>query len=116
MVCKWLKTQFAKAERLVRSWGLKGKSYSATPEYQAKLRKLFTTVPYRLDTNFAKMDRIVHPEIEAFKNRIYHTDFHGMTIGQWNRLLARGEEATIRQMLDERFQISDVGQPVVASG
>jgi hypothetical protein len=54
------------------------------PEYQAKPRKLFTTVPYRLDTNFAKLDRIVHPEIEAFKNRIYNTDFHGMTIGQWN--------------------------------
>ena len=105
--------QFAKAEKLVRSWGSKGKLYLPTPEYQAKLRKLFTTVPYRLDTNFAKMDRIVHPEIEAFKNRIYDTDFHGMTIGQWNRLLSRGGETTIRQILAEKFQIYDVGQPVV---
>jgi hypothetical protein len=105
--------QFAKAERLVRSWGPKGKSYLPTPEYQAKLRKLFTTVPYRLDTNFAKMDRIIHPEIEAFKHRIHNMDFHGMTVGQWNRLLSRGGETTIRQILAEKFQIHDVGQPVV---
>lgn len=105
--------QFAKAERLVRSWGPRGKLYSPTPEYQARLRKLFTTVPYRLDTNFAKLDRIVHPEIEAFKQRIYNTDFHGLTIGQWNRLLLRGGETTIRQKLAERLQIRDIGQPVV---
>ena len=69
--------------------------------------------PYRLDTNFAKMDRIVHGDIEAFKDRVYKTVFHGRTIGAWNRLLSKGDDDLIRRELANRFDIRDVGQPVV---
>lgn len=106
-------TQFTKAQKIVAKWGAEGRVYQPTPEYQVQLRKLIANFKYRLDTNFAKMDRIVHPEIEAFKNSIYNTNFHGIPIGAWNRLLSRGGEENIRRTLAEKFQIRDVGQPVV---
>lgn len=105
--------QFKEAQEFVESWGQGKKAYLPTPEYQALLHELQNRFPYRLDTNFAKMDRIVHPEIEAFKNRIYNTQLHGKTIGAWNRLLSQGSEDLIRQELAERLQITDAGPPVV---
>lgn len=59
------------------------------------------------------MDRIVHPEIEAFKNRVYNKKFHGLTIGAWNRLLSKGDEDLIKYELEARFGIRDEGLPVV---
>lgn len=105
--------QFKKALSFVRKWGAAGTIYQPTPAYQELLRELIARFPYRLDTNFAKMDRIVHADIEAFKDRIYDTTFHGRTIGEWNRLLSKGNEDTIRQELAEHFNIRDEGQPVV---
>lgn len=105
--------QFKEAQEVVEHWGQGKKAYLPTPEYQALVRELLVRYTYRLDTNFAKMDRIVHPEIEAFKNQIYNTQFHGKTIGAWNRLLSQGSEDVIRQELAERLQITDAGPPVV---
>ena len=65
-----------KRKRLFRS-GPKGTAYPPTAAYQLLLRELITRFPYRLDTNFAKMDRIMHAEIEAFKDRVNRTVFHG---------------------------------------
>jgi len=103
-----------KAEALAHcaSWGEGGTTYVPTPTYQQQLRELIAQYPYRLDTNFAKMDRIVHPEIESFKSRVHATRFHGRTIGAWNRLLCRGSSDVIKRELSERFQIGDDG-PVV---
>jgi hypothetical protein len=105
--------QFLKAQEVVASWGPNGTIYLPTPDYQAWLRELIASFPYRLDTNFAKMDRIVHAEIEAFKSRVYRIRFHGMTIGEWNRLLSRGDEVTIRNELEQRLDIRDIGQSVI---
>jgi hypothetical protein len=69
--------QFEEAKKLVASWGKDGRTYKPTPEYQILLRQLITRYTYRLDTNFAKMDRIVHPGIEAFKRRVLGTTIHG---------------------------------------
>ncbi|MBG5268040.1 hypothetical protein I4970_17855 [Pseudomonas aeruginosa] len=99
--------QFAEAQRLVASWGLNGHHYQPTPEYQALLRQLIQRYPYRLDTNYAKMDRIVHPEIEAFKSWVYQQTIHGMTIYQWNRLLSRGDDQQIRQALEAHLGIRE---------
>jgi hypothetical protein len=106
-------TQFREAQALVASWGPRGTAYLPTPDYQARLRELIARFPYRLDTNFAKMDRIVHAEIEAFKNRVHGTQFHGKSIGEWNRLLSRGAEDLIKDELERRFDIRDDGQSVV---
>lgn len=105
--------QFQEAQALVRQWGPGGEAYLPSSAYQERLRELLNRFPYRLDTNFAKMDRIVHVEIEKFKTRIYGTSFHGQTIGAWNRLLSRGTEESIRKELAERFDIRDEGYPVV---
>jgi hypothetical protein len=105
---------FRRAQRVVDSWGASGKKYAPTRNYQEKLRELTSRFTYRLDTNFAKMDRIVHAEIEAFKDKIYATRYHGRTVGAWNRLLSRGSDADMRAALAERFDIRDVGAPVVS--
>lgn len=105
--------QFQEAQQLVASWGAEGKTYSPDAAYQTLLRELIARFPYRLDTNFAKMDRIVHPEIEAFKQRVHNAKFHGHTIGAWNRLLSRGGEAQIKQALAATFNIIDSDEPVV---
>jgi len=105
--------EFQEAKTLVGSWGIDGTKYLPTFEYQARLRQLTARYNYRLDTNFAKMDRIVHTEIEAFKKRVSGTVFHGRTIGGWQRLLSRGDEALIKSELERHFNIRDVGRSVV---
>jgi hypothetical protein len=106
---KWQGTpkQSDEAQRIVESWGREGKKYKPTHEYQALLRQLVNRFPYRLDTNFAKIDRIVHSGIEDFKRRVYGTTIHGLTIAQWNRLLSKGSDAAIRKALEDRFAIKD---------
>ena len=74
--------QFKEAQVLVKMWAGNVRVYLPTAAYQVLLRELIARFPYRLDTNFAKMDRIVHAEIEAFKDRVYKTDFHGHSIGR----------------------------------
>lgn len=102
--------QFMKAKELVVSWGEDGSAYSPAPAHQALLRTLLASFPYRADTNFAKMDRIVHPEIEKFKSRVYGTEFHGKSIGEWNRLLSKGEDWSIKSSLAQHFAIVDDGR------
>lgn len=105
--------QFKDAQMMVEEWGENGKAYLPTPDYQALLRLLLANFPYRLDTNFAKMDRIVHSEIEKFKERVYGTEFNGRTIGYWNRLLSKGDEELIKRELQAHFDIQNEGLPVV---
>lgn len=105
--------QFLEARALVERWGATGTAYLPTAAYQEVLRELIVRFPYRLDTNFAKMDRIVHADIEAFKDRVYKTHFHGRSIGAWNRLLSKGDDELIKRELEERFDIRDEGRPVV---
>ena len=106
---KWQGTskQLEKARKLVRTWGAKGRKYKPTPKYQVLLRQLLSKFPYRLDTNFAKMDRIVHPGIEDFKERVRGTVIHGMSVAQWSRLLSRRSDEAIRHALAERFDIQE---------
>lgn len=105
---KWQGTaaEFEEARKLVAEWGANGCVYKPTAEYQVLSRKLINRFPYRLDTNYAKMDRIVHPGVETFKSRVYGTEIHGLTVLQWSRLL-RGPDGVIRTALAERFDIRE---------
>ena len=78
-----------RATELSNDWGLRRGTYQTSRDYQGRLRELQRSFDYRLDTNFAKMDRIRHPEIENFKQRVLETDFHGMAIKDWYRNLYR---------------------------
>lgn len=97
-----------RANAIVSSWGHNGKNYLTTVEYQHKLEELQGQFTYRLDTNFAKMGRIVHDEINAFEQKIYNTEFKGKKIGEWNKLLSRGNEDVIKAALKEYLEIKDL--------
>lgn len=101
--------QLAQARRLVEGWGPEARRYQPTQEYQRLLRQLFGRFPYRLDTNFAKMDRIVHGGIEDFKQRVLAREVHGLSVSEWSRLLYRGSDEEIRQALEERLDIREEG-------
>lgn len=79
--------QFAAAQKVVVGWGKGGNAYSPTANYQAMVRQLLAQFPYRLDTNYAKMDRIVHAELEKFKTRVCDTVVHGMKVREWEKLI-----------------------------
>lgn len=91
--------QLSKAAELVESWGAGGTMYSPTPEYQSKLRELQGTAVYRLDTNYAKIDRIEHAEIEAFKNRVLGRVFNGKTIKEWSTILSSKDDTALERAL-----------------
>lgn len=97
--------EFLEAQKIVESWGTEEKNYQPTREYQLLLRELLTRYKYRLDTNFAKMDRIRHPGIEEFKKRVYNTEVSGMTVIQWNKLLAGNKEEKIKDILRDYLDI-----------
>lgn len=99
--------EFRKAESVVASWGKDGRKYEPTPEYQARLRELVEGFKYRLDTNYSKMDRIVHPEIEEFKAAVHSLKFHGMTVGEWNQLLIKGSPDALKASLEKQLDIKE---------
>lgn len=99
--------EFLEAQEIVKSWGSEGKFYRPTREYQLHLRELLTRYKYRLDTNFAKMDRIVHPGIEQFKQHVFNIEVSGMTIRQWNKLLSSRKEESIKQGLQNYLEIKE---------
>lgn len=55
-------------------------------EAQAKAIELMTKLTYRLDTNFAKIDRVGNRDVERFKQAIYTDKYLGKTIAQWKAL------------------------------
>jgi hypothetical protein len=104
--------QLRKAEVVVRRWGPNGKDYKPTPEYQARLRELQRRFTYRLDTNYAKMDRIEHAGIEEFKTRIGQEVFHRLTVEQWTRVLTGENDSAIAKAV-EALGITDSGAKVL---
>jgi len=98
--------QLREAEVFVKNWGRSGEIYKPTPQYQTKLRQLFARFPYRLDTNYAKMDRIQHVGLEAFKESIGKKEFYGMSVIEWTRILTSEDDCAIRAAV-ERLGIKD---------
>ena len=95
------KTLFSQAKEFVDSIDGFSYVYKPTPEYHMLLRRIFEKYTYRLDTNYAKIDRIVHPEIESFKSKVLNSILHGNTIGNWGKLFSAGNE----DCLIEQFKL-----------
>ena len=91
------KCNFADAVAEVASWGSSGTTYSPDLDYQRKLRSLYANYVYRLDTNYAKIDRIEHDGIEEFKARVLGSSFCGKTIKQWATLLNSENETLLQR-------------------
>lgn len=84
----------AEAVRDVNSWGSRGLIYDFSPSYQSRLHELRNRYTYRLDTNFAKMDRIQHQGLEDFKSQILSVEFFGYTLQEWsNKAFFKSNEA-----------------------
>jgi hypothetical protein len=65
-----------------------GRLHSApSPEAQALANELMSGFTYRLDTNFAKIDRIDHPAIEELKSRVLARNERGQIVRNWISLL-----------------------------
>ncbi|MDH6103653.1 hypothetical protein NWP18_14670 [Chrysosporum ovalisporum ANA283AFssAo] len=100
-------SEFLEAQKIVDSWGSEAKIYKPTKEYQHLLRELLIRYKYRLDTNFAKIDRIMHPGIEEFKKRVYRVEVCGIPVKQWNRILSSHQQVTIKKSLQEYLGIKE---------
>ncbi len=92
--------QLKKAETEVKRWGENGAEFQPTVKYQRKVKDLLGRYPYRLDTNFAKIDRIKHNDLERFKTRVLHTKINGETVGKWARVMT-SEDSVIEKMIAE---------------
>lgn len=66
--------------------------YSSSTECQEKIKLLFSNFEYREDTNYAKIDRIEHKNIEEFKEHVLTLEYKGATIKEWKRLMIEGNE------------------------
>lgn len=87
------------AKEIVSSWGENHAIYEATPEYQTKLKSLLK-FPYRLDTNYAKIDRIKHVEMESFKSKVMAEQIHGHSLKQWTKLISDDTLSTVKLIKD----------------
>lgn len=99
------KSDLAEAQRIVDDWGEELLKYSPKKEYQDLIKSLQSRFVYRLDTNYAKIDRIEHEEIEAFKTRVENHEYHGKTIRDWSRLISSSDTDSLRAELERLLGI-----------
>jgi hypothetical protein len=98
------KNSFDKAKEFIDLMDDFSYVYEPSPEYQTKIKKLTENFTYRLDTNYAKIDRIDQPEIETFKTKVLNPVFHGITIGNWAKLFSsRDEKSLAEQFIKHLF-------------
>lgn len=69
--------------------------------YQEEMQKIFNRYRYRLDTNFAKIDRIDNESIETFKERVLKTEIEGKAIKDWGRIFSRSSDEQMKNILQE---------------
>lgn len=94
-----------RAKKDIAALGSKMSYYSLEVDFQEELQRLVGKYRYRLDTNFAKIDRIDNEEIESFKEKVLSTDIHGRRISEWARLIARASDEELIAILHEEFGI-----------
>lgn len=97
-------TQFKEAKKEVEAWGRNGKIFSPSHKYQQKTKKLLGKFPYRLDTNFAKIDRIDHLGLEEFKTRVLDLAINGKKIKLWAKSLV-AEDDISDQIIKEVMEL-----------
>lgn len=93
-------SKIQEATEYIRSFGDDFNTYNTAKEYQNDIRELMGNYKYRLDTNYAKIDRINHPEIEYFKSNVLNTVLHGRKIKDWFSLLSKGTDEEIRNEIE----------------
>lgn len=92
--------QLEAARAEVESWGEKARTYSTDREYQAKLHQLAGRYSYRLDTNFAKIDRIVLSGLEAWKSTVMSSTHLNRTVSEWMAAIAIEDAYILSEVID----------------
>ncbi len=92
--------QRQEARKFVETWGTNGKIYRPDLLYQDLLRELMGLFPYRLDTNFAKIDRIDLESLEDFKRHILTTMYIDRTIEGWIKAIQRSDPEVFAKLID----------------
>lgn len=64
------------------------KSDPCSEEAQAEAAELMRDLEYRLDTNFAKIDRVANEDVEEFKSRIMKSKYLDKTISSWKTVFS----------------------------
>lgn len=80
-------SKIAEAQGIVSSWGSGCEKYSTSAAYQKRIATLMAKFKYRLDTNYAKIDRIKHQGIESFKTEMLNKVIGGKSIKTWGTLI-----------------------------
>ena len=93
------KSNIEEAKRVVDGWGADAKKYSAAKRYQDRLKTLQGQFVYRMDTNYAKIDRIEHEGINDFKRAVLATEYRGKTIREWGSALSSGSNDVLEDAL-----------------
>lgn len=72
-------------------------------EAQVEAIDLMNRLVYRLDTNFAKIDRVANKDVEDFKRQILSSSYLGKTIAEWKSIFAdlNGTAETKRSRAEE---------------
>ena len=91
--------EIVRARNIVKSWGKDGATYKTSAEYQRRLKYLQGSVNYRLDTNYAKIDRIEHEQIEEFKARVLGMELFGRSVKQWASVMNNLPESAMGDLL-----------------
>lgn len=95
--CEELKKE---AELLVNNFG----NFNSSIEQRQRLvNSLMQKYLYRLDTNYAKLDRINHKGINDFINLIYNFNMYNRKIREWYRLFQSDEQTILQGLIDSRL-------------
>lgn len=92
--------QYQDAKAIVDSWGTEGKIYKTDPDYQSLLRELIARFPYRLDTNFAKIDRIALGSLETFKQNVMQTHFIDRSVRMWIDAIYKSDISALMTLIE----------------
>lgn len=92
--------QRQEAQKFIETWGTNGKMYRPDLEYQVLLRELMGLFPYRLDTNFAKIDRIDLESLEDFKRHTLTTIYIDRTIQGWIKAIRQSNPEAFTKLID----------------
>lgn len=93
-------TQLIEAQEFAKLLDISRSNYDSSKDYQNKVKQMLSKFNYRLDTNFAKIDRIEHIEIELFKTKVLKTIYKGKTIEQWSKLFSSNDVDQIKKELE----------------
>lgn len=102
--CQEVGRKLQEAIDLVNTWKSEQLEYNPSKEYQTLIRSLQAKFNYRLDTNYAKIDRIEHGEIELFKEIVDNKIYKGKTIKEWRTIISSKDTDLLRTELKTLLQ------------